>query len=110
MGGFRVALTVYRVDTGRYAAVASSEMVEAVGEEYWPVYLDAIARALKPGGRAALQYIAIDDAIFDSYSRSVDFIQRYVFPGGMLLSAPRVRPLAERRGFAWWDWRGCGLN
>ena len=81
-----VALTDYRDVTGTYDAVASIEMVEAVGEAYWPAYLDAIARALKPGGRAAIQYIAIDDAIFDAYSTSVDFIQRYVFPGGMLLS------------------------
>ena len=110
LDGVRVALTDYRDVTGTYDAVASIEMVEAVGEEYWPVYLDAIARALKPGGRAALQYISIDDAIFDSYSRSVDFIQRYVFPGGMLLSEPRFRALAEARGLAWEDRRGFGLH
>jgi cyclopropane-fatty-acyl-phospholipid synthase len=110
LSGVKVALTDYRDVTGSYDAVASIEMVEAVGEEYWPVYLDAIARALKPGGRAALQYISIDDAIFDSYSRSVDFIQRYVFPGGMLLSEPRFRVLAEARGLAWEDRRGFGLH
>lgn len=110
LDGVQVALTDYRDVTGTYDAVASIEMVEAVGEEYWPVYLDAIARALKPGGRAALQYISIDDAIFDSYSRSVDFIQRYVFPGGMLLSEPRFRALAEARGLAWEDRRGFGLH
>ncbi len=105
-----VALTDYRDVTGTYDAVASIEMVEAVGEAYWPAYLDAIARALKPGGRAAIQYIAIDDAIFDAYSTSVDFIQRYVFPGGMLLSEPRFRALAEARGLAWEDRRGFGLH
>ena len=105
-----VALTDYRDVTGTYDAVASIEMVEAVGEAYWPAYLDAIARALKPGGRAAIQYIAIDDAIFDAYSTSVDFIQRYVFPGGMLLSEPRFRALAEARGLVWEDRRGFGLH
>jgi cyclopropane-fatty-acyl-phospholipid synthase len=108
--GVTVALTDYRDVTGTYDAVASIEMVEAVGEQYWPAYLDAVARALKPGGRAALQYISIDDAIFDAYSTSVDFIQRYVFPGGMLLSEPRFRALAEARGLAWEDRRGYGLH
>jgi cyclopropane-fatty-acyl-phospholipid synthase len=110
LSGVTVALTDYRDVTGTYDAVASIEMVEAVGEEYWPAYLDSIARALKPGGRAAIQYIAIDDAIFDAYSTSVDFIQRYVFPGGMLLSEPRFRALAEARGLVWQDRRGFGLH
>ena len=64
--GVTVSLTDYRDVVGTYDAVASIEMVEAVGEAYWPAYLDAVARALKPGGRAALQYITIDDAIFDA--------------------------------------------
>jgi cyclopropane-fatty-acyl-phospholipid synthase len=110
LSGVTVALTDYRDVTGKYDAVASIEMVEAVGEEYWPAYLDSIARALKPGGRAAIQYIAIDDAIFDAYSTSVDFIQRYVFPGGMLLSEPRFRALAEARGLVWQNRRGFGLH
>ena len=105
-----VALTDYRDVHGTYDAVASIEMVEAVGEAYWPAYLDVIARVLKPGSRAAIQYIAIDDAIFDAYAGSVDFIQRYVFPGGMLLSEPRFRALAEARGLAWEDRRGFGLH
>ncbi len=110
LSGVTVALTDYRDVTGTYDAVASIEMVEAVGEAYWPAYLDAITRALKPGGRAAIQYISIDDAIFDAYSNSVDFIQRYVFPGGMLLSEPRFRALAEARGLVWEDRRGFGLH
>ncbi|KQN21131.1 cyclopropane-fatty-acyl-phospholipid synthase [Sphingomonas sp. Leaf30] len=108
--GVTVSLTDYRDVVGTYDAVASIEMVEAVGEAYWPAYLDAVARALKPGGRAALQYITIDDAIFDAYSTSVDFIQRYVFPGGMLLSEPRFRALAEARGLIWEDPRSFGLH
>ncbi len=108
--GVTVSLTDYRDVVGTYDAVASIEMVEAVGEAYWPAYLDAVARALKPGGRAALQYITIDDAIFDAYSTSVDFIQRYVFPGGMLLSEPRFRALAEARGLIWENQHSFGLH
>lgn len=91
----------YRDVTGQFDAIASVEMVEAVGQAYWPAYLDVIARCLKPGGRAAIQYIAIDDAIFDGYAASVDFIQTYIFPGGMLLSEKRFRALAETRGLKW---------
>src|SRR3569833_2933579 len=84
-------------------------MVEAVGQQFWPDYLHAIARALKPGGRAAIQLISIDDAIFEAYASSVDFIQRYVFPGGMLISESRFRAIAERAGLAWRDRHGVGL-
>lgn len=105
-----VRLTDYRDVAGQYDAVASIEMVEAVGQEYWPDYLGAIARLLKPGGRAAIQYIAIDDAIFDSYARNVDFVQERVFPGGMLLSASRFRRIAEDASLAWRDQRDFGLD
>lgn len=98
-----IELIDYRDVAGTYDGVASIEMVEAVGEEYWPDYLAAIARALKAGGRAAIQYIAIDDAMYEGYARNVDFIQRYVFPGGMLLSESRFRALAEKVGLAWRD-------
>lgn len=108
--GVEVSLTDYRDVTGTYDAVASIEMVEAVGQAFWPAYLDAIARALKPGGRAAIQYIAIDDAIFDSYARNVDFIQAYVFPGGMLLSESRFRAIAEAHGLEWRDRHGFGAD
>ncbi|KQM65012.1 cyclopropane-fatty-acyl-phospholipid synthase [Sphingomonas sp. Leaf17] len=108
--GVTVGLTDYRDATGQYDAVASIEMVEAVGQQYWPTYLDTIARVLKPGGRAAIQYIIIDDAIFPAYAASVDFIQRYVFPGGMLLSESAFRALAEVRGLDWRDRHGFGLD
>ena len=104
----RVTLTDYRDVTGTHDAIASVEMVEAVGQDYWPTYLDMIARCLKPGGRAAIQYIAIDDDIFEAYSRSADFIQRYVFPGGMLVSESRFRALAEARGLVWRDQHNFG--
>ncbi len=106
--GVTVSLTDYRDVIGRYDAVASIEMVEAVGAEFWPAYLRAVGAALKPGGHAAIQLISIDDAIFEAYASSVDFIQRYIFPGGMLISERRFRALAERAGLAWQDRRGFG--
>jgi cyclopropane-fatty-acyl-phospholipid synthase len=110
LDGVTVSLTDYRDVAGQYDAVASIEMVEAVGEEYWPAYLQAVARALKPGGRAAIQYIAIDDAIFEAYAANVDFIQRFVFPGGMLLSESRFHAIAEAEGLSWHDQRDFGLH
>lgn len=109
-GRVRIDLIDYRDVTGQYDAIASVEMVEAVGQDYWPAYLDAIARLLKPGGRAAIQYIQIDDAIFDRYAASADFIQTYIFPGGMLLSEQRFRALAEARGLEWRDRHGFGAH
>ncbi len=106
----QIDLVDYRDVTGQYDAIASVEMVEAVGEKYWPAYLDAIARLLKPGGRAAIQYIAIDDALFPAYSSSADFIQTYIFPGGMLLSESRFRALAEARGLRWTDQVNFGTD
>ncbi len=91
----------YRDVRGSYDAIASIEMVEAVGQAYWPAYLDVIARSLKPGGRAAIQFIMIADDIFERYAQSADFIQTYVFPGGMLLSESRFRALAEARELVW---------
>jgi cyclopropane-fatty-acyl-phospholipid synthase len=104
----RITLTDYRDVKGQFDAIASVEMVEAVGQEYWPAYLDAIARALKPNGRAALQYIRIEDDVFEDYARGADFIQRYIFPGGMLLSESRFRALAEARGLSWQDQQDYG--
>lgn len=101
--GATIALTDYRDAQGHYDAIVSVEMVEAVGQRYWPDYLAAIHRLLKPGGRAAIQYILIDDAIFDRYARGADFIQTYIFPGGMLISESRFRALAEAQGLEWRD-------
>ncbi|WP_432280312.1 class I SAM-dependent methyltransferase [Stakelama saccharophila] len=110
LAGVTVSLTDYRDIDGTYDAVASIEMVEAVGEEYWPIYLQTIARVLKPGGHAAVQFISIDDDIFDAYSSNVDFIQAYVFPGGMLISESRFRKIAESAGLRWRDRRGFGQS
>lgn len=106
--GAEILLTDYRDAVGQYDAIASVEMVEAVGQRYWPDYLAAIHRLLKPGGRAAIQYILIDDAIFEGYARGADFIQTYIFPGGMLISESRFRTLAEQQGLEWRDVRRFG--
>jgi cyclopropane-fatty-acyl-phospholipid synthase len=74
----------YRDVTGKFDKVVSIEMFEAVGEENWATYFDVLDRRLKPGGRAALQVITIADEGFESYRRNPDFIQLYIFPGGML--------------------------
>jgi cyclopropane-fatty-acyl-phospholipid synthase len=82
----------------RYDAIVSVEMFEAVGEEYWDRYFDCVARNLKPGGRAVVQTIVIDEALFDRYCTSTDFIQQYIFPGGMLPSQQRFEAHAQRAG------------
>jgi len=105
-----IELCDYRDAQGPYDAIASVEMVEAVGQAYWPAYLDAIARLLRPGGKAAIQYILINDALFERYAASSDFIQAYVFPGGCLISESRFRALAEERGLAWRDVRRFGRD
>ena len=81
-----VRLEDYRDHQGQYDGIASIEMFEAVGERYWPSYFSKIHGALKPGAKAALQIITIDDSLFESYRKRADFIQHYIFPGGMLPS------------------------
>lgn len=100
----------YRDVAGRFDAIASVEMVEAVGRRYWPDFFDAIARCLRPGGRAAIQYIVMREEAFEFYARSADFIQTYVFPGGMLIRESEFRRLAAERGLAWQDREGFGLD
>ena len=108
--GATFRLCDYRDVDGTYDAIASVEMVEAVGQEYWPTYLDTIARCLKSGGRAAIQFIMINDDVFENYAGSADFIQTYVFPGGMLLSESRFKALAEARGLVWSDAHYFGVD
>ncbi|EYD75833.1 Cyclopropane-fatty-acyl-phospholipid synthase, plant type [Rubellimicrobium mesophilum DSM 19309] len=88
----------YRDETGTYDGVASIEMFEAVGERYWPTYFDTLRRCLKPGRRATLQIITIADHRWDIYRSSVDFIQKYIFPGGMLPSPSILRGEVEKAG------------
>lgn len=98
-----IKLVDYRDVEGSFDRVASIEMFEAVGERYWPDYFAKIASALKPGGKAGLQIITIRDDIFEDYRRRVDFIQRHVFPGGMLPSVARLKTEVEKAGLAWRD-------
>lgn len=81
-----------------FDAVLSIEMFEAVGQAYWPAFFQTLHRLLKPGGRACLQTITIRDDLFERYSRSTDFIQQYIFPGGMLPSDEQFRLQARRAG------------
>ncbi len=86
------------IDDGPYDAVCSIEMIEAVGQEYWPTYFQTVSKMLKPGGKACIQSIVIDDALFDRYVKSTDFIQQYIFPGGCLPSPSEFRRQARLAG------------
>jgi len=88
----------YRDETGHYDGIASIEMFEAVGEKYWPVYFDTVRERLKPGKTATLQIITVDHARWAVYKRGVDFIQKYIFPGGMLPSPTVLREQIEKAG------------
>jgi cyclopropane-fatty-acyl-phospholipid synthase len=88
----------YRDTQGEYDHVGSIEMIEAVGEEHWPTYFKTLHDRLKPGGTAAIQAITIQEDDFDSYKRNPDFIQRYIFPGGMLLTKKAMQEQGRRVG------------
>ncbi len=90
----------YRELDGQYDAVVSIEMFEAVGERYWPAYFETVARCLKPGAQALVQSITIEEARFERYRSGADFIQEYIFPGGMLPSPERFGAGARRAGLA----------
>jgi cyclopropane-fatty-acyl-phospholipid synthase len=96
----RRELCDYRDLRGEYDAVVSIELSEAVGEQYWPQYFSTVAARLKPGAQALVQSITIGEAYFPRYRSSADFIQQYIFPGGMLPSVERFERQAAR----------CGLN
>lgn len=98
-----IRLLDYRDVEGRFDRVASIEMLEAVGRAYWPAYFAKVRDVLKPGGRAGLQVITIQDALFDEYEARTDFIQTYVFPGGSLPSTARLKPVAAAAGLRWGD-------
>ncbi|KPK08526.1 MAG: cyclopropane-fatty-acyl-phospholipid synthase [Betaproteobacteria bacterium SG8_39] len=94
----RLELRDYRDLHARYDAVVSIEMLEAVGERWWPTYFAKLAACLPRGGRALLQSIVIDDALFARYRQGSDFIRERIFPGGMLPSLPRMQAEAARAG------------
>jgi cyclopropane-fatty-acyl-phospholipid synthase len=96
-----IVMRDYRDERGAYDGVASIEMFEAVGEQYWPAYFDTVRDRLQPGGRATLQIITIADRLFDSYREGVDFIQKYIFPGGFLPSPSALKTQTDRAGLQW---------
>jgi cyclopropane-fatty-acyl-phospholipid synthase len=93
-----IRLQDYRDERDRYDRIASIEMIEAVGEQFWPKYFSQLRDRLLPGGLAGIQAITIQDSNFRTYRQEVDFIQRYVFPGGMLPSPEILKSLGERFG------------
>ena len=93
-----IKLQDYRDETGVYDGIASIEMFEAVGEKYWPVYFNTLRERLKPGRQATLQIITIADDRFEIYRKGIDFIQKYIFPGGMLPSPAALKAEIARAG------------
>ncbi|MDX5402832.1 MAG: cyclopropane-fatty-acyl-phospholipid synthase family protein [Rhodobacterales bacterium] len=93
-----IKLQDYRDERGHYDGIASIEMFEAVGERYWPVYFETLRQRLKPGRNATLQIITVADARWEIYRRGVDFIQKYIFPGGMLPAPSVLRAEVEKAG------------
>ncbi len=100
----------YRDVQGNYDHIVSVEMLEAVGEAYWPDYFATLASRLRPGGRAVLQVIVIDDARMERYRKQPDFIQMHIFPGGMLPSCERLRHFAHAAGLRWQSDERFGLD
>jgi cyclopropane-fatty-acyl-phospholipid synthase len=100
----------YRDVQGEFDGIASIEMFEAVGETYWDSYFACVAQRLKRGGRACIQTITIDDPLFDRYRKGTDFIQQYIFPGGMLPSPSAFRAYAARHGLTVEAELGFGLD
>ncbi len=94
-----VKICDYRELEGQFDAVVSIEMIEAVGEKYWPTYFQTFKRVLKPNALFAIQSIVIQDHFFDNYKKGTDFIQQYIFPGGMLLSPKTLRALTQKEGY-----------
>lgn len=100
----------YRDETGIYDHVVSIEMIEAVGEQFWDNYFTTIFNRLKNGGRAHIQSITIKDELFDSYRKSTDFIQQFIFPGGMVLAPKIIKAKSEKNGLELIDYYEFGLD
>jgi cyclopropane-fatty-acyl-phospholipid synthase len=107
----QLRLQDYRdINDGTYDAICSIEMIEAVGQAFWPEYFATIARLLKHGGKACVQSIVIDDALYERYIHSTDFIQQYIFPGGCLPCPKEFQVQAERAGLRIVDDMSFGLD
>jgi len=100
----------YRDETGQYDRIVSIEMFEAVGEKYWPTYFSQVQRCLKPGGKAGLQIITIKPESYQEYRDNPDFIQKYVFPGGMLPTREHLVDLGRKVGLKMSADFGFGLD
>ena len=98
------------INDAPFDAICSIEMVEAVGREYWPTYFQTVSRLLKPGGKACVQSIVIDDEHFERYIKGTDFIQQYVFPGGCLPCPSEFRAQAAKAGLEVVDEFAFGLD
>ncbi|WP_018698287.1 SAM-dependent methyltransferase [Amorphus coralli] len=105
-----IELVDYRDKQGAFDRIVSIEMFEAVGERFWPGYFQMLRERLRAGGQAGLQIITVEDAHFDTYRRAPDFIQRYIFPGGMLPSPERVTDHARRVGLSPVAEAGFGID
>jgi cyclopropane-fatty-acyl-phospholipid synthase len=105
-----IKLCDYRDEHGLYDHVVSIEMIEAVGMQYWDNYFTTLYNRLKPGGKAHIQAITIKDDFFDGYKTSTDFIQQYIFPGGMVLAPKIIKSYAEKKGLVVQDYFEFGLD
>ncbi len=105
-----IKLQDYRDERGLYDRIASIEMFEAVGEQYWPSYFAQLRDRLRDGGTAALQIITIQERFFDNYRKEIDFIRRYIFPGGMLPTPTRLDELGSAHGLSRVSERIFGLD
>lgn len=97
-GRAEILLRDYRDSAGRFENIVSIEMIEAVGERYWPTYFSTLKARLAEGGQAVLQAITVPDSYFETYRRSSDFIRQHTFPGGMLLSDGQIKTAARKCG------------
>lgn len=104
------ALCDYRDIQGKFQHIVSIEMLEAVGQQYWTTYFKCLNALLAPGGKVAIQTIVIDDAHFEHYRQGTDFIQQYIFPGGMLPCPSKLSQLAERHQFELQTSEAFGLD
>ncbi|NOX73745.1 MAG: class I SAM-dependent methyltransferase [Alphaproteobacteria bacterium] len=93
-----IVMRDYRDEKGVYDGIASIEMFEAVGEKFWPAYFETVRERLKPGARATLQIITISEKRFEVYRKGVDFIQKHIFPGGMLPSRTALKEQIAKAG------------
>ncbi len=105
-----IVMRDYREERGVYDGVASIEMFEAVGEQYWTAFFDLVRKRLKPGARASLQIITIADKWFEGYLKSVDFVQKHIFPGGVLPSPTALKGAVSDSGLEWIDSVAFGLS